>query len=460
MKFVRTLLSGLFCLALTSWAFGDQGCLWIEYAGRGVNAPLGCPCENTALHPYADGVPVCVFWDNDADGPDTTDVQPEEGDGYAQVNFTCLTLNGAAQGYGQGFFVTDPYFCVSELPSAPDTALYYLQINSGGCCWRSDVFAVSPGVDDWAPDQVNWHCVNSPCGTTGEVPSAPTNCVASNDLYCLSVLVSWQHNGQSVSGFNIYADDTLVVSAGSAERSLAFTVFTDRVRSYRVRAYNGAGESAPSNADNGSTYQLRFVPGPSGNLVGRNLHGTQFTVQFEQVTPQCFCGAQLWLLVNNQRHSLFCRDSLITSLTCTLPDDTTLNNCRLLLVDSSFVYPQVMLTDTTDSVFHLGSGSSAVGDPMQLLPDRFALAQNFPNPFNPSTEIMFSVPNPSALRIQIYNIMGQLVRTLTDTHYPMGVHRIQWDGRSDAGVAVGAGVYIYRMEAPGFVQTRKMLLMK
>jgi flagellar hook assembly protein FlgD len=40
------------------------------------------------------------------------------------------------------------------------------------------------------------------------------------------------------------------------------------------------------------------------------------------------------------------------------------------------------------------------------------------------------------------------------------VHRIQWDGRSDAGVAVGAGVYIYRMEAPGFVQTRKMLLMK
>jgi hypothetical protein len=404
-------------------------------------------------------VPVCVFWDNNHNGPDTADVQPEEGIGYAQVNFTCLTMNGAAQGYGQGFFVTDPYFCVSELPSAPDTALYYLQINSGGCCWRSDVFAVSPGVDDWAPDQVNWHCVNSPCGTTGEVPSAPTNCVASNDLYCLSVLVSWQHNGQSVSGFNIYADDTLVTSAGSTDRSWPVSVFTQRVRSYRVKAYNGAGESAASNADNGSTYQLRFALGPSGNLTGNNRHGQQFTLQFELPGAQCFTGAQLWLLVNNQRHSLLCRDSLVTSMTCTLPDIDTLNYCRILLVDSSFTYPQVVLTDTTDSVFHLGTGS-AVDDHRFLTPDRFELAQNFPNPFNPETEIMFSVPNPSAVRIQIYNIMGQLVRTLTDTHYPMGVYRIQWNGLSDAGMSVGAGVYIYRMEAPGFVQTRKMLLMK
>jgi hypothetical protein len=262
-----------------------------------------------------------------------------------------------------------------------------------------------------------------------------------------------------VSGFNIYADDTLVASAGATERSTEFTVFTDRVRSYRVTAYSGAGESAPSNADNGSTYQLRLVPGPSGNLTGTNRHGQQFTLQFERPTAQCFTGAELWLLVNNQRHSLLCRDSLVTSLTCTLPDDSTLNNCRILLVDSSFLYPQVVMTDTTDSVFHLGTGS-AVGDPMQLLPDRFELAQNFPNPFNPETEIMFSVPNPSAVRIQIFNVMGQLVRTLADTHYPMGVHRITWDGRSDANVAVGAGVYIYRMQAPGFVQVRKMLLMK
>ncbi|MCX6601605.1 MAG: T9SS type A sorting domain-containing protein [bacterium] len=459
MKFARTLLSGLFCLAMASWAFGDEGSIQITYESRGVNAPLGCPCENTALHPYADGVPICIFWDNNANGPDTSDVQVEEGEGYGQALWSCMAMNGQAAGLGLGFFDTDPYFYVPQLPEPPDTALYYLQVNSGGCCWRSDVFTVPPGVDEWFTNEVDWHCVNSPCGTSGEVPSAPVNCVASNDLYCLSVLVTWQHIGQNVSGFNIYADDTLVVSAGSTERFTQFTVYTDRVRSYRVRAFNGAGESAPSNADNGSTYQLRFALGPSGNLTGNNRHGQQFTLQFERPTPECITSAQLWLLVNNQRHSLLCRDSLITSMTCTLPAIDTLNFCRILLVDSSLIYPQAVLTDTTDSVFHLGI-PGAVGDPMQLLPDRFELAQNFPNPFNPETEIMFSVPNPSAVRIQIYNVMGQHVRTLTDTHYPMGVHRIQWNGRSDAGVAVGAGVYIYRMEAPGFVQTRKMLLMK
>jgi len=459
MKFVKTLLFGLLCLAVTSGAFGDQGCVQIYYESAGGHAPLGCPCENTAQHPYPDGVPLCIFWDNDADGPDATDVQPEEGESYAQVNFNCMGLNGAGIGLGAGFFATDPYFCVNVLPEFPDTALYYLQVNFGGCCWRSDVFLVLPGVDDWNMTQVNWHCTNSPCGGTGEVPSAPVNCVASNDLYCLAVWVSWQHNGQNVSGFNVYADDTLAWSGTSTERTAGFTVFTDRVRSYTVKAYNGAGESDPSNADNGSTYQLRFAPGPAGNLVGTQLHGAQFTVQFERPTPQCFTGAQLWLLVNNQRNALLCRDSLITELTCWLPDDSTLNFCRLLLVDSSFLYTNVILTDTTDSIFHLGTGS-AVDDHLFLTPDRFELAQNFPNPFNPATEIMFSVPNPAVVRIQVFNIMAQRVRTLTDASYPMGVHRIVWDGRSDAGVAVGAGVYIYRMEAPGFVQVKKMLLMK
>jgi hypothetical protein len=254
MKFVRTLLPGLFCLAMASWAFGDQGCLQIEYARRGVNAPLGAPCENTLAHPYSDGVPVCVFWDNNANGPDSTDIQPVQGDGYAQVNFTCMVLNGGEQGFGQGFFSTDPFFCVFELPTAPDTNLYYLQVNSGGSCWRTDVFTVPAGVDEWLINEVNWHCVNAVCGSGGEVPSAPTNCLASNDSYCLSVLVSWQHNGQNVSGFNIYADDTLVASAGATDRSWPVPVFTERVRSYRVKAYNGSGESVASNADNGSTY--------------------------------------------------------------------------------------------------------------------------------------------------------------------------------------------------------------
>jgi hypothetical protein len=454
MKFVKTLLLGLFCLALASAASADPGCVYITYENLGGNAPLGCPCENTAQHPYAEGTPVCIYWDNNANGPDTSDHQPVEGDSIGQVNFNCMTIND-----GPGYFISDPYFCVSELPTAPDNPVYYLQVTLGVCCWQSDTFSVQPGVEDVLLTQANWHCVNSPCGGGGTVPNAPTNFTASDDALCLAVSLSWQHDGQNVRGFNVYSGGAIVASFGAAQRSAEIAVFTDQVRSYSVRAYNALGESTPSNSDNGSTYQLRFANGPSGNLVGTNLHGTQFTVQFERPSPQCFSAAQLWLLVNNQPYVLLCRDSLVTSLTCTLPDDTTLNHCRLLLRDSSLIYAGVLLTDTTDSVFHLGI-PSGLDDHVALTPDRFELGQNFPNPFNPETEIMFSVPSPSNVRIGIYNIMGQRVRTLTDAPYSMGVHRVRWDGRSDAGVAVGAGVYICRMEAPGFVQARKMLLLK
>jgi hypothetical protein len=92
---------------------------------------------------------------------------------------------------------------------------------------------------------------------------------------------------------------------------------------------------------------------------------------------------------------------------------------------------------------------------------RNALAQNVPNPFNPTTAIEFSVKERAPVTLTIYNVRGQRVKTLVnDTRAPGVTHRIQWDGRNDAGQQVASGVYFYRLVTKGFVKTRKMVLLK
>ena len=94
------------------------------------------------------------------------------------------------------------------------------------------------------------------------------------------------------------------------------------------------------------------------------------------------------------------------------------------------------------------------------LPTGFALHQNYPNPFNPTTMIKYHLPKDSEVKLSIYNIFGQLVRTLVDKKQEAGFQSVEWDSQNEFGVPVASGVYIYRLEADDFVQAKKMLLLK
>ena len=89
------------------------------------------------------------------------------------------------------------------------------------------------------------------------------------------------------------------------------------------------------------------------------------------------------------------------------------------------------------------------------LPKAFLLRQNYPNPFNPSTEIMFDVPTRSHVRVAIYNVLGQKVRSLVDEELSAGEYRRTWDGTNDAGESLSTGMYLYRMEAGDYIQSKK-----
>ncbi|NUM82500.1 T9SS type A sorting domain-containing protein, partial [bacterium] len=93
-------------------------------------------------------------------------------------------------------------------------------------------------------------------------------------------------------------------------------------------------------------------------------------------------------------------------------------------------------------------------------PTEFALKQNYPNPFNPSTTIAFDLPQDGNLKLIVYNLLGQRVKTLYSGFQLAGSYRMNWDGKNELGQQVASGVYLYRVEAGAFVKTKKMMLIK
>ncbi len=94
------------------------------------------------------------------------------------------------------------------------------------------------------------------------------------------------------------------------------------------------------------------------------------------------------------------------------------------------------------------------------LPSSFALDQNYPNPFNPSTWIHFALPKQSHVRLEVYNILGELVATIVDEGMEAGFHRVEFGARDNHGRPLAAGMYIYRLVTPEFTLARKMILLK
>ncbi|MGB5893259.1 MAG: T9SS type A sorting domain-containing protein, partial [Ignavibacteriaceae bacterium] len=89
------------------------------------------------------------------------------------------------------------------------------------------------------------------------------------------------------------------------------------------------------------------------------------------------------------------------------------------------------------------------------LPTEFALEQNFPNPFNPSTKIKYSIPTQSKVVIKVYDLLGNEIAVLMDEEKSIGTYELTWNAPN-----LPSGIYFYRLQAGTFVQTRKMILLK
>ncbi|MBL0061895.1 MAG: T9SS type A sorting domain-containing protein [bacterium] len=94
------------------------------------------------------------------------------------------------------------------------------------------------------------------------------------------------------------------------------------------------------------------------------------------------------------------------------------------------------------------------------IPKTFVLFQNYPNPFNPETTIEYALAARTNVKLEVFDVLGRNVVTLAEGARDAGIHRLQWNGKSNSGISVPSGIYFYRLVTPDIVQTRRMLLMR
>ena len=101
-----------------------------------------------------------------------------------------------------------------------------------------------------------------------------------------------------------------------------------------------------------------------------------------------------------------------------------------------------------------------IDDGEDELPTTYTLGQNYPNPFNPATTIEYTLPEAGHVRLDIYNVLGQLTATLVDDYKSAGTYRAVWDGLSETRDQVSTGVYVYHLQAGDYHESKTMVLLK
>ena len=108
-------------------------------------------------------------------------------------------------------------------------------------------------------------------------------------------------------------------------------------------------------------------------------------------------------------------------------------------------------------------GCEAIGlslSDIYQIPSKYVLHQNYPNPFNPTTQIKYDLPEDALVSIGIYDVIGRMIKSLSNTNQTAGYHSLRWDATNDIGESVSAGMYIYTIQAGEYRATKKMVLLK
>jgi len=135
--------------------------------------------------------------------------------------------------------------------------------------------------------------------------------------------------------------------------------------------------------------------------------------------------------------------------------------------DQIIIFPDFELAGRTqdnicyfDNISFSPSNSVGVDNRSETLPQRFALEQNFPNPFNPITTLRYELPEDSFVDVTVYDMLGNVVSNLVNANQSSGYKSVQWNATNNQGQPVSAGVYLYKIQVGDLVDTKKMILLK
>jgi len=350
----------------------------------------------------------------------STDVQPE--DDHTPSGTMCWITGNDPAGSNQGADDVDGGLTTLETPVFDVSGMSGLQVSYYR--WYTNDTGQNPGSDFWRV-QVS----------TGDGSWVNLEDTSASDR-------SWR-------GMNFLLEDYLALGDHLVFRFLAEdagygSVVEAGVDDFTLVGYNLPGDSAaPEVALTSFSGGQVVAPGSSAEITW--TQSDDIGVVQVEILLSTDSGAN-W-------DTVVASGPLNGSLDWTVPT-TSSSTCRL----------KVVCHDAVGNASEAVSGSDFTIDdqsPVNEMPgNRLALAQNAPNPFNPRTEIKFSLPKAGAATLKIYNVEGRLVRTLLSGRQEAGVHTVVWAGDDDRGGRVASGLYFYRLTTDTRVLTRKMTLLK
>ncbi|MBN2411626.1 T9SS type A sorting domain-containing protein [candidate division KSB1 bacterium] len=254
-----------------------------------------------------------------------------------------------------------------------------------------------------------------------------------------------------------------------------FAMTTTGIAAVRMTALGEDLADVPEGVDNINTYNELDEPFEpvEGEDYARKL--TEFGYNLEFRLP-------FEVIVREEKYLYPEVDNLFGLAINILENDETNMECTLQwsagMVDEVWSNPQLLGTVTflQDHKFKMELFNSAGGDAVNdsahwyippivdgikngnktLKTDNFQLGLNYPNPFNPSTTIDFSLKTREQVKLSIYDILGHQIKTLVNQTLTPGFHSVTWDGRNESGGTVASGVYFYRIEAGEFIDVKKL----
>jgi len=286
---------------------------------------------------------------------------------------------------------------------------------------------------------------NESCSTTyPDLPNVPLNLIANLVQNPLSVELSWIDNSTNEFGFIIEKETATEVFSVIDTVAANISAYTDLsvtnlTYNYRIRAYNTNGFSGYSNVAQVS------IPVELTSFIA-NVSSDKVNLTWKTATETNNSG------FNVERKNVSSNDWYTLTFvngfgTTTEPQSYSYNDEDVSA--GKYLYRLKQLDF---------NGVCEYSDEIEVIvnvPDKFSLNQNYPNPFNPTTAIEFQLPKESFVTLKIYNILGVEIAMLVNEQKQAGIHKISFNASE-----LSSGLYIYKISAGKFEQTRKMMLLK
>jgi hypothetical protein len=260
------------------------------------------------------------------------------------------------------------------------------------------------------------------------------------------VILTWEQPGgtRNLTGYKIYKDNLMI----NEITDLTVLTYSDITLApgnyeYYITALFNAGESVPSNVEPVTI----FLPAPQNPMAVTQY--INILITWDEPASRDFSHYKLY------RNMIMIDDNIMETsyLDTNVPNGTYCYNVRAVY---SGGYQSSLSTDAV--IEHVQTNTDDV------IPATTSLIGNYPNPFNPTTNIKFSLKADSKVSLIIYNIRGQKVKTLINENMQVGYYSIVWNGRDDSGKSLSSGVYFNDFNASGeggdYTSVKKMILLK